>query len=107
MRNVLLFVFLLLGCAQRASAQYFRFIENKNQWHSSVDFAARVPGGNMNVSAGTFTYTLLDMEKLDAFHEEGHHGFKEVNEVASEPEMIGGHTVQVSMQGANTSAKAE
>jgi len=84
---------------------YFRFIQNKNQWPASVDYATRVPGGTMSLKAGQFTYTLLDYQKLEELHEQSHHGFQEVRTIPEPGQMIDGYTLNVDFIGANSSAK--
>lgn len=46
----------------------FRFIENKNQWETGTDFVSRIPGGELHVRPGSFTYYILDQQKIEDFH---------------------------------------
>jgi|APTNR8051073442_1049403.scaffolds.fasta_scaffold00066_9 hypothetical protein len=80
-----------------------KFIENKNQWHSQVDYAARVPGGRLFLSPGQFSIYLFDQR----LHEHHAHGGGEVNEAEgklAEDEPIDGHYVQISFLNANNLA---
>ena len=49
-----------------------KFIENKNQWPSEVNFSARVPGGNMIFQSGKFQYYFLDEQRLEELHHQSH-----------------------------------
>lgn len=84
---------------------YFRFIENKNQWSANIDFAIKVPGGNMFISPGQFSYTLLDIRKLEELHQLSHHEFQEVKSTSAIDETISGYLVNVNFVGANLSSK--
>ena len=77
-----------------------KFIENKNQWPSGVNFSARVPGGNMIFQAGKFQYYFLDEQRLEELHHQSHNQ-KNESDGRSEEEMINGHAVQVNFMGAN------
>jgi hypothetical protein len=105
LKNGLLLVFVVTFfcaslCAQQ-TAPGLKFIENKNQWSPEYDFGARIPGGNMLIEPGKFSYYFLDTRRIDELHEEGHHseagrGFTD--------EMINAHSVVVSLQGSNVSS---
>src|ERR1043166_3063649 len=85
---------------------YFRFIENKNQWSPSVDFAARVPGGNVSVSSEGFSYTLLDYEKLEAIHQHSH--YRNQNpEIDGSCSWVNGYSLTANFVGSNTFSTAK
>jgi hypothetical protein len=82
---------------------YFRFIENKNQWPSGIDFSTRVPGGSLSVSAGRFTYSFLDYEKIETLHNRSH-SFHETEASDLNP-WIDGYSLSVDFVGSNSSAQ--
>ena len=52
-----------------------KFIENKNQWAPGTDFVAKIPGGEMHIAPGSFTYYFLDQKKIEDYHlKDIHHG---------------------------------
>ena len=57
-----LILFTLHGVSAQAPV---RFIENKNQWPSHIDFVSPVPGGKLAVSAGKLQYVFVDGAKLN------------------------------------------
>lgn len=85
--------------------QGLRFIENKGQWNSDIDFQARVPGGRLGVSATGFSVVLLDMEEIEHRHMGGH---VEINESTGQPstEPVNGHYFRIKLLGVNPEAKA-
>ena len=102
----LVFLLIIPFYAFAEPGPYLRFIENKNQWSSSIDFATRIPGGTMSIKAGQFTYTLLDYLKLDELHGQGHPGFQEVKNSAEQNLLIDGYVVRTDFVGANPTAEA-
>lgn len=78
------------------------FIENKGQWPGALDFAARVPGGNLAVSAGLLSFTFLDMAHLEMLHERGHHGFQQHAELPVFDE-IDAYAFSIALANANKS----
>lgn len=73
-----------------------KFIENKNQWMSTVDYAARVPGGHVGVSSLGFTVTLIDEDKVE--HQHKNESPQSINESDGQPTdeaEIDGHIVQI------------
>lgn len=81
-----------------------KFIENKNQWPDHIDFAARVPGGNVFISPTTFSIYLLDETALNERHEQNHTAgmVDEATGVSTSfDESISGHTVHLNFIGAN------
>jgi len=94
------------GLAQAVSS--LKFIENKNQWPHTVDYAARIPGGRLFLSPAQFSVYLLDQKKL----EDGHlhkHGL--VNEsdgnVMYDDDAINGHLLQIDFLNANLSSQPQ
>ncbi len=81
-----------------------KFIENKNQWPSSIQFATRVQGVNMQVEPGRFVYYFLDEQKIQQIHERSHHS-NHKNEADILDDQIEGYAVHVNFAGANRSAK--
>jgi hypothetical protein len=77
-----------------------KFIENKNQWPSEVNFSARVPGGNMIFQSGKFQYYFLDEQRLEELHHQSHNR-KNESDGRDDNEMIDGHAVEVNFMGAN------
>lgn len=81
-----------------------KFIENKNQWPSEVDYAARVPGGRLFVKPGQFEITLLE-ERPDHHHEESQPDLHEADGrqvLTASP--LNGHMLHINWLGANTAA---
>lgn len=80
-----------------------QFVENKNQWDSSVDYGAKVPGGHMFVNASGFQYYFIDQEALQARHDQTH---REISEATGEREWEGSvaaHYVMMEWTGVNPS----
>jgi hypothetical protein len=92
-------VFLLICLIPGLALGQLKFIENKNQWSSEIDFLARVPGGDLAVSAKGFSVCLIDQETLDARHLDHQHP---VSEATGRPtdEKINGHYFQINFLGA-------
>ena len=94
------------GLAQIVPA--LKFIENKNQWPNTVDYAARIPGGRLFLSPGQFSVYLIDQNKLDQKHL---HAQGEVSEAdgsyADEDDDIQGHYFQINFLGADFSTKPQ
>jgi len=80
-----------------------KFVENKNQWPASVQFSARIPGGNMVLTPGKFSYRFLDHGKLQQLHEQSHH-HQENGPQKQQAEVVQGHVVDVTFDGANRDA---
>lgn len=72
------------------------FIENKGQWDPSIQFASPIPGGQMHIGAGTFTYYFLDQRQLEELHEQMHHEFREAYIPGDESTYVNGRKVSVS-----------
>ncbi|MBK7651834.1 MAG: hypothetical protein IPJ20_15420 [Flammeovirgaceae bacterium] len=71
----LLTLFLCAGILSWAGPPKIKFIENKCQWAESIHFAAKIPGGSMQVKRGGFAYTFIDQDRLTELHERGSHEF--------------------------------
>lgn len=80
------------------------FIENKNQWPCGIDFVAKVPGGQMVVRSGSFTYSFLDYERIQQTHDETHLPFNEVNPNGRQMDQIAGRTISVKFLNSNPSS---
>jgi hypothetical protein len=74
-----------------------KFIENKNQWLSRIQFAANIPGGSMTISPGMFSYHFLDNKKLQELHQHSHEGVAD----GALDHTVRGHSVQAIFQNAN------
>ncbi len=81
-----------------------KFIENKNQWADDIDFAARVPGGQLFVSPTQFSVYLIDQQAIDDRHHHSIHG--DADESTGQPanagDAIQGHFILVSFLNANS-----
>lgn len=99
-----LLVMSFCACAETDPA--LKFIENKNQWPTAVDFGVRVPGGQLYIQAGMFRYSFIDTRKLETLHERSHTGYNEADEM-DDADHIKGHNIQVNFLNANTAAKAQ
>jgi len=79
-----------------------KFIENKNQWANSVDYAARVPGGRLFLSPTRFSIYLIDQNKLDQKHLHAHGEVSEANgRYEDEDDPVQGHYLQINFIGAD------
>ena len=103
MRYFILF-FLISATAVGQDIQSLRYVENKGQWDSDIDFQALVPGGRLGVSANGFSILLLDREELERRHLDGHGEVNEFNGQSS-PESITGHYFQINLIGSNLLSK--
>lgn len=93
---------LLTGLAFTLQAQPAgRFIENKNQWPTGVDFVSRIPGGKMVVGSASFKYHFLDYDKLERLHHQGH---QPEPDGRGEDDMVRAHTVRAHFVGADADA---
>ncbi len=78
-----------------------KFLENKNQWPSGIDYAAKVPGGRMYVNATGFSFYLLDENRIEELHEQEHHGFNEATgENIFTEQYIEGYFAEIKLVGA-------
>lgn len=95
---LLLFASILAG----AAPPKIKFVENKWQWEEAIDFAAKIPGGSMQVKRGGFAYTFIDQDRLTELHERGH-----TDAEVSKNDLdlkIQGHQVNVNFIGSNRNA---
>jgi gliding motility-associated-like protein len=92
------FCFLVLNLFADTDPSPIKFIQNKNQWPSSIDFAARIPAGSILVSSGSIAYNFLDYKRIDDLHELTHVNNNDGEEGNS---LIRGHSVVVNFIGAN------
>jgi len=94
-------IFFLCGTAVVASPKPpVTFIENSGQWPGSTDFGVRLPGANMAVQSGLLSFTLMDMNKVEALHEQGHHAFNEESNLPNLDETIDAFSFQTHLLGA-------
>ncbi len=102
----LTFIFLLVSfCALGQNTNGLKFIENKGQWNSDIDFEAQVPGGRVGVSAKGFSVLLLDLEEMEHRHLASHGTINESDgQHSSEP--VTGHYFLINLIGSNSQAKA-
>lgn len=91
-------LFLISFSAIGQNNQGLRFIQNKGQWNTDIDFQAQVPGGRLGVSAKGFSVLLLDMEEMEHQHLASH---GTINESDGQPEPIDGHYFQINLSGSN------
>lgn len=82
------------------------FIQNNHQWKSSVDFGAKVPGGNIFVKPGGFEIYLLDQDHMDALHDQPR-SVSEATGQRTTDEYIDGWYGSITMPGANTNTIAQ
>lgn len=82
-----------------------RFVQNKGQWNSDIDFQARVPGGRVGVSANSFWVQLIDMDEMERQHMAGH---DVVDESTGHlvAESLNGHYFKINLLQSNPAAKA-
>lgn len=77
-----------------------KFIQNKNQWPSRVQFAAQIPGGKMIIGRGRFSYYFLDTKKIQELHDHSHGAAPD----GAEDQFVKGHSIQVDFLNANPNA---
>jgi hypothetical protein len=99
-----LLIILIQGAAILAWAEppKIKFVENKCQWPEAIHFAAKIPGGSMQVKPGGFAYTFIDQNRLTELHEQGH---TEAEVSIRDIDLkIHGHQVNVNFIGSNRNA---
>jgi hypothetical protein len=77
-----------------------KFIENKNQWHLSIQYRASVQGGFMSLTENGFQYDFLDYQKIKDQHLQRAHGISEGGTPLDDDAIEMRH-VRVSFLGAN------
>jgi hypothetical protein len=99
-----LFLLLLSLSAVGQNSAALKFIQNKGQWNSDVDFAASIPGGRLGVSANGFSVLLIDMNEIERRHLATH---ESVNESDGHPDAgsINGHYFRINFIGSNNCSK--
>lgn len=95
-RVIFLFLLILSNVLNGVSEPGYGFVENKNQWHQSIDFMARIPGGQMTIHSGQFNYFFWDYAKINQLHEQSHHPFSEIPSGEIQDDQIYGYRVNVS-----------
>jgi gliding motility-associated-like protein len=94
--------------AQHAAVNpQIRFIENKNQWESTILYRADLPGGKLYAEKNKLTYVFYDTQLLDEMHAKGHE--KESNtarQIEQEPQepMMRLHAFSIDFVGAAASS---
>lgn len=84
----------------------FRFIENRNQWESGTDFVSRIPGGELHVKPGSFTYYILDERKIEEFH--FHENLHDPSADESQGKvLVDGVKINVTLLGSNRNSRPE
>jgi hypothetical protein len=107
-KRILLGACLYFALQLSASGQLpsrLKFIENKNQWPSSIDFAARTPGGRLMISPGQFSVYVFDQKKWNDRHERVHGAISEANGHEEMENIIRGQHVQINFVAADKSVK--
>lgn len=89
----------ILGLPALATAQ-LKFVENKGQWATGIEFLAKVPGGSVGVTPTGFKVKIIDQHALDNTHSQGH---LPINESSGNPAeaAVDGHYFQIDFLGAN------
>jgi len=77
------------------------FIENKNQWPAAVNFAVKIPGGDMFLQPGRFDYYFVDGQEIKEIHQRAHGEQNEANGKAAFDTNIQAHYLRVNFLGAN------
>lgn len=97
--------FFLLAMASFAQPSSLKFIENKNQWPSSVDFAARTPGGRVMISPEQFSVYVFDQQKTNERHLRQHGVVSEADGHEEKDASITGQHVRIAFLGADHSVR--
>ncbi len=97
-RVVVRLVILLTFISYWSNGNPIRLIENKGQWKGGFDFGARIPGGFLKLSKGTFEYSFLDQSRFN--HHQPTQGYDERDRVSS-GNPICGHIVRTEFLGSN------
>ncbi len=97
-----LIYFNVIGITNAGTDPGLKFIENKNQWPSPIHFSAKMPGGNIFLQPGRFSYYVFDAQKLHDIHEQNHTN-SEVNQSYSD-NSIREHLLFVDFIGSNKDA---
>lgn len=103
-KRAILYFFILFSAGVTIADPGNGFIENRNQWSCDIDFVANVPGGQMVVRPGRFTYSFLDYKKINEAHDRTHLPFNEINPNDGALDQISGRTVDVRFLNSNTAA---
>lgn len=107
-RSAFLLIPFLISYSWLAQGQpLLKFIENRNQWDNTVDYAARIPGGRLFLSPAQFSVYLIDQKTLNHNHLNGHSEVSEADgrHVDTDDE-IQGHYLQLNFLGADHFAKS-
>jgi len=98
-------VFFFFTSSAGAQTASLKFIENKNQWPSHVDFAARTPGGRVLISPGQFSVYVFDQQKMNERHLRVHGTVSEADGREEKDDRISGQHVRINFLGADQSVR--
>jgi hypothetical protein len=97
--------FFILASTAFAQTSSLKFIENKNQWPSTVDFAARTPGGRVMISPDHFSVYVFDQQKTNERHLRQHGEVSEADGHEEKDTDITGQHVRIAFLGADHSVR--
>jgi gliding motility-associated-like protein len=66
-RLLIVFLFVTTFCFGQEQKGGYKFIENKHQWHSNVEYKADVQGGYFYLEKDGFLFDLIDVKKADQY----------------------------------------
>jgi gliding motility-associated-like protein len=92
MKNILLFILILLNFKALAEVPPVRFIENKGQWEKEIKFLAHIPGGVLQIREDRLHYVFVDN---NALYEMKH------SKQTEEKKPLNAHGLDVFFDGAN------
>jgi gliding motility-associated-like protein len=92
MKNILLFISILLNFKALAEVPPVRFIENKGQWEKEIKFLAHIPGGVLQIREDRLHYVFVDN---NALYEMKH------SKQTEEKKPLNAHGLDVIFDGAN------
>ncbi|MBX2963499.1 MAG: gliding motility-associated C-terminal domain-containing protein [Cyclobacteriaceae bacterium] len=101
--RVFVLIFLGFSVSGWAQAPALKFVENKNQWPTAVDFAARTPAGSLLLTPGKFSLYLLDQQKMNEAHMRLHGYINEADGTEPFEDKVDGHHVQLLFEGSSRS----
>ncbi|NOQ73819.1 MAG: T9SS type B sorting domain-containing protein [Crocinitomix sp.] len=94
MNKIVLFLFTFLSVFGLFAQDEIWIRPNKGQWHKNVEYKIGIPGGQMYLEEGGFTYEF----NSEGEHYDHGHGHEE----AAEPEVLRRHVVKTTFIGAST-----
>jgi hypothetical protein len=81
-----------------------KFIQNKRQWPSSIQSMAAIPGGQLLLQPGAFSYCFLDQRKLEDLHDQHHSKSSEIDQENLLREQVSGQLIRAAFLGSNVGA---